>query len=58
MEDEQDWTYCVVGNIKITHYDEDVTLRYGTAAFTGGTVEIHKKNHFCYKAKVILLFYK
>ena len=37
MEDKQDWTYCVVGNIKKTHYDENGTLRYGTAAFTGGT---------------------
>lgn len=37
MEEKQNWTYCVVGNIKKTHYDEDGTLRYGTAAFTGGT---------------------
>jgi len=37
MEDKQNWTYCVVGNIKETHYDADGTLRYGTAAFTGGT---------------------
>lgn len=37
MENKQNWTYCVVGNIKKTHYDEDGVLRYGTAAFTGGT---------------------
>ena len=37
MDEKQNWTYCVVGNIKKTHYDEDGTLRYGTAAFTGGT---------------------
>ena len=37
MEKKQNWTYCVVGNIKKTHYDADGTLRYGTAAFTGGT---------------------
>ena len=36
METKQNWTYCVVGNIKKTHYDTDGTLRYGTAAFTGG----------------------
>ena len=32
-----DWKYCVVGNIKTTHFDEDGTLRYGTPAFAGGT---------------------
>lgn len=37
MEEKLNWTYCVVGNIKKMHYDEDGTLRYGTAAFTGGT---------------------
>ena len=37
MAEKQNWTYCVVGNIKKTHYDPDGTLRYGTAAFTGGT---------------------
>ena len=37
MEEKQNWTYCVVGNIKKTHLDEDGTLRYGTLAFTGGT---------------------
>ena len=37
MEGKQNWTYCVVGNIKKTHYKKDGTLRYGTAAFTGGT---------------------
>ncbi|MBR6595945.1 MAG: hypothetical protein IKK72_05195 [Oscillospiraceae bacterium] len=37
MNKKQNWTYCVVGNIKKTHYEKDETLRYGTAAFTGGT---------------------
>ena len=37
MEEKQNWTYCVVGNIKKNHLDEDGVLRYGTAAFTGGT---------------------
>ena len=37
MGEKQNWTYCVVGNITKTHFDEDGTLRYGTAAFTGGT---------------------
>lgn len=37
MEEKQNWTYCVVGNIKKTHYDKGGTLRYGTAAFSGGT---------------------
>ena len=36
-EGKQNWTYCAVGNIKKTHFDEDGTLRYGTAAFTGGS---------------------
>ena len=37
MEEKQDWTYCVVGNIKKNDLDTDGMLRYGTAAFTGGT---------------------
>lgn len=37
MKPKQNWTYCVVGNIVKTHVDKDGTLRYGTAAFTGGT---------------------
>jgi len=37
MENKADWKYCVVGNIKKTHYDDNGLLRYGTAAFTGGT---------------------
>ena len=32
----QNWTYCVVGNIKESHVDENGVLRYGTAAFVGG----------------------
>lgn len=31
------WNYCVVGNITKTHFDPDGTLRYGSAAFCGGT---------------------
>lgn len=37
MAHQLNWTYCVVGNIKKTHLDEDGILRYGTAAFAGGT---------------------
>ena len=37
MQSKTNWTYCVVGNIKKTHLDKDGILRYGTAAFTGGT---------------------
>lgn len=35
--EEKNWTYCVVGNIKKHHFDENGVLRYGTPAFTGGT---------------------
>ena len=31
------WKYCVVGNIKKSHIDENGIVRYGTSAFTGGT---------------------
>ena len=34
--DMQNWTYCVVGNIKESHVDENGVLRYGTAAFASG----------------------
>ena len=34
--DMQNWTYCVVGNIKESHVDENGILRNGTAAFAGG----------------------
>lgn len=37
MANQTNWTYCVVGNIKKTHYEADGTLRYGTAGFAGGT---------------------
>ncbi len=37
MEEKQNWTYCVVGNIKKCHFDGGGILRHGTAAFTGGT---------------------
>ena len=37
MDEKKNWTYCVVGNIKKTRFDEVGVLRYGTAAFTGGT---------------------
>lgn len=33
----RNWTYCTVGNIRPTHFDGDGTVRYGTAAFRGGT---------------------
>ena len=31
------WKYCAVGNIKKTHLDESGVLRYGTAAYPGGS---------------------
>ncbi len=39
LEEEQQnkWKYCVVGNIVKSHVDENGILRFGTAAFTGGT---------------------
>ena len=37
MEGKQNWTYCVVGNIKKSHYDKNGTLRFGAAAFPCGT---------------------
>ena len=37
MEEKQQWTYCVAGNIKKMHFDDNGTLRYGTHEFTGGT---------------------
>ena len=33
----KDWCFCVTGNIVKTRIDQNGTLRYGTAAFTGGT---------------------
>ncbi|MBE6996281.1 MAG: hypothetical protein E7429_06110 [Ruminococcaceae bacterium] len=37
MTKQAPFKYCVVGNIVKTHTDETGTLRYGTAAFPGGT---------------------
>ena len=37
MDNEQDWRFCVVGNIVKTHLDEEGITRYGTKAYTGGT---------------------
>ena len=37
MESAKEWKFCVVGNITTTHTDENGVLRYGTAAFPGGT---------------------
>lgn len=31
-----DWKYCVIGNIKKTHIDENGVLRCGTVAYPGG----------------------
>lgn len=36
------WKYCVVGNVKKTHYDENDNQRYGTRSFAGG-----KKVYLC-----------
>lgn len=31
------WRFCVVGNIKTQHFDEEGKILYGTKAFVGGT---------------------
>ena len=37
MSENNEWKYCVVGNIAESHMDRKGILRYGTSAFTGGT---------------------
>lgn len=37
MEKTQKWRYCAVGNIKNSHIDNEGILRYGSAAYVGGT---------------------
>ena len=45
MSENTAWKYCVVGNIVKERVDENGILRYGTAAFKGGTrVYIEGKN--------------
>ena len=34
---KQPWKFCVIGNIKKQHTDENGNFFYGTPAFTGGT---------------------
>lgn len=36
MNAENQWRYCVIGNIKQTRIDKDGILRNGTPAFRGG----------------------
>ncbi len=36
FDKENEWCYCVIGNIIPEHFDESDTLRYGTKAFPGG----------------------
>ena len=31
------WRFCLVGNIKTQHFDEDGKILYGAKAFVGGT---------------------
>ncbi len=38
MDSTKEWRFGVVGNIIRTHYDEEGILRYGTKAFSGGTI--------------------
>ena len=46
MGENTAWKYCVVGNIVKESIDEKGILRYGTAAFKGGTrVYIEGKNY-------------
>jgi hypothetical protein len=37
MEEQKAWRFCVVGNIKSQHTDENGKILYGTKAFSGGT---------------------
>ena len=37
MQEECRWKFCAVGNIVKTHVDAEGILRYGSAAYTGGT---------------------
>lgn len=46
IKDDCKWRYCVVGNIVRTRIDANGVLRYGTAAFRGGTrVYLKGKNY-------------
>ena len=37
MNENNNWRFCIVGNIKKQHTKEDGQQLYGTIAFTGGT---------------------
>ncbi len=37
MDVNETWRFCVVGNIKTQHADENGKILYGTKAFSGGT---------------------
>ena len=37
MDVNNNWRFCVVGNIKAQHTDETGKVLYGTKAFSGGT---------------------
>ena len=37
MDVNDNWRFCVVGNIKVRHKDETGKVLYGTKAFSGGT---------------------
>ena len=37
MDVNNNWKFCVVGNIKAQHTDESGKILYGTKAFSGGT---------------------
>lgn len=37
MENNQNWRFCIVGNVAQQHTDENGQVLYGTKAFTGGT---------------------
>lgn len=37
MDVNNNWRFCVVGNIKAYHTDENGKILYGTKAFAGGT---------------------
>lgn len=48
MDENNNWRYCVVGNIVRTRIDKDGIFRYGTSAFTGGTKVYLSRNFFEY----------
>ena len=55
MDGNNNWRYCVVGNIVRTRIDKDGIFRYGTSAFTGNTKVYLSRNFFEYPRKEIMV---